>query len=492
MRKLIFGILFLCFCWSGYGQVDTISTNIYQRDGKLGVGISEPESKLAIQGTYSSGLERNLIKINNLAYGSSAYTGIILKTGDSDLQSVIQDYGINYAASTYYDFGGFLNLSNNSKGLMLHANSEQGIIKFYTGHDETAGAGIERLRIDSEGRIGVGTITPEEKLDINGGIKIANSTNEIAGVMRWTGSNFEGYDGASWLSLSGSSTNQWQNNSNGVHFNEGNVGIGSNTPESKLAIQGTYSSGLERNLIKINNLAYGSSAYTGIILKTGDSDLQSVIQDYGINYAASTYYDFGGFLNLSNNSKGLMLHANSEQGIIKFYTGHDETAGAGIERLRIDSEGNIGIGTTEPKAKLEIADGDIYISDINKGIIMKSPDGQCWRGTIDNSGSFTFTQVDCPEVSTTTKATENIVSSNKNISIYPNPTENLLTIDIKNLDSVNLTYYIYDISGKLMYKGFVESRLNSIDISTLTNGVYLLNVNDSYGNQLASEKIIKQ
>ena len=55
---------------------------------------------------------------------------MILKTGSQDNQSVIHDYGINYTASTHYNFGGFLNLSNNANGLMLHANSSNGIIKF--------------------------------------------------------------------------------------------------------------------------------------------------------------------------------------------------------------------------------------------------------------------------------------------------------------------------------------------------------------------------
>lgn len=65
--------------------------------------------------------------------------------------------------------------------------------------------------------------------------------------------------------------------------------------------------------------------------------------------------------------------------------------------MRIDSEGYIGIGTKEPNAKLQITDGDIYISDIEKGIIMKSPDGQCWRGVLYNSGNLNFMQVTCPE-----------------------------------------------------------------------------------------------
>lgn len=137
-------------------------------------------------------------------------------------------------------------------------------------------------------------------------------------------------------------------------------------------------------------------AYTGMVLKTGNSSGHSVIQDYGMNYTASTYYDFAGFLNVSNNNRGVMLHANSAEGVIKFYTGHDDMMGAGLERMRIDASGNIGIGTDSPNAKLEIADGDVYIKDINKGIIMTSPDGQCWRGTINNSGVIEFSAITCP------------------------------------------------------------------------------------------------
>ena len=64
--------------------------------------------------------------------------------------------------------------------------------------------------------------------------------------------------------------------------------------------------------------------------------------------------------------------------------------------LEIDEKGYVGLGTEDPKAKLEVTDGDIYISDIDKGIIMKSPDGNCWRGVLDNSGSLSFSGVVCP------------------------------------------------------------------------------------------------
>ena len=36
----------------------------------------------------------------------------------------------------------------------------------------------------------------------DGGITVGDSDNTTAGTIRWTGSDFEGYDGSSWKSLS--------------------------------------------------------------------------------------------------------------------------------------------------------------------------------------------------------------------------------------------------------------------------------------------------
>lgn len=64
--------------------------------------------------------------------------------------------------------------------------------------------------------------------------------------------------------------------------------------------------------------------------------------------------------------------------------------------LAIDNIGQLALGNTSPEAKLHITNGDIYIEDINKGIIMQSPNGQCWRFTADNTGRFTSTSITCP------------------------------------------------------------------------------------------------
>ncbi|GLR20147.1 putative metal-binding motif-containing protein [Portibacter lacus] len=65
--------------------------------------------------------------------------------------------------------------------------------------------------------------------------------------------------------------------------------------------------------------------------------------------------------------------------------------------LEIDQQGEVGIGTSNPKAKLQVTDGDVFISDINKGVIMKSPNGSCWRMTVSDEGVPIYTQITCPD-----------------------------------------------------------------------------------------------
>jgi hypothetical protein len=62
----------------------------------------------------------------------------------------------------------------------------------------------------------------------------------------------------------------------------------------------------------------------------------------------------------------------------------------------IDEDGNMGIGTGTPAEKLTVTGGDVYITDVTKGVIMKSPDGSCWRMTVSDLGAAVFTSIPCP------------------------------------------------------------------------------------------------
>ncbi|MDN5205355.1 hypothetical protein QQ008_28480 [Fulvivirgaceae bacterium BMA10] len=64
--------------------------------------------------------------------------------------------------------------------------------------------------------------------------------------------------------------------------------------------------------------------------------------------------------------------------------------------MAVNAVGKVGIGTDTPKSKLHVSDGDIYLENIHSGVIMKSPDGNCWRMSVDNSGMPVFTPISCP------------------------------------------------------------------------------------------------
>ena len=61
----------------------------------------------------------------------------------------------------------------------------------------------------------------------------------------------------------------------------------------------------------------------------------------------------------------------------------------------IDVE-KIGLGTNDPKAKLHLLNGKLYLDKSSGSLIMKSPDGSCWLLAIDNTGNISTTKVDCP------------------------------------------------------------------------------------------------
>jgi len=140
--------------------------------------------------------------------------------------------------------------------------------------------------------------------------------------------------------------------------------------------------------------------------------------------------------------------------------------------LFIKNNGNIGIGTGEPLAKLQVADGDIFIQDINKGIIMKSPDGSCWRGTMNNSGQLEFVKLtDCDNL--TTKSNEG--TEINSIKVFPNPSKEYFEVKCSAVDCQKYkTISIYETTGNLVFSQPFNSETTRISTSNFKSGSYVL------------------
>jgi hypothetical protein len=202
----------------------------------------------------------------------------------------------------------------------------------------------------------------------------------------------------------GSVLNQWQFNVNGIHYNGGKVGIGTALPEAKLSLVGDETGvtpdGVPdtRRFLYLNNKSTGQYSTVFSQYQAGASNSNTTLSQHASGYYIPELADYG---QLWSTGKGLVLRASPptatepNTSVIKFMTGYSSTTGSN-ERMRISETGNIGIGTTLPKAKLEVKDGDVYVNDPTKGIILKSPNGACWRVTMDNTGNFVRTSINCP------------------------------------------------------------------------------------------------
>lgn len=69
---------------------------------------------------------------------------------------------------------------------------------------------------------------------------------------------------------------------------------------------------------------------------------------------------------------------------------------AGVTRLMVHSNGNVGVGTSVPAARLQVGGGDAYVSTVGSGVILRSPNGSCFRVTVSNVGTLGTAAVACP------------------------------------------------------------------------------------------------
>ena len=143
-----------------------------------------------------------------------------------------------------------------------------------------------------------------------------------------------------------------------------------------------------RALILEHNIDNGNKGFTSLEQHSGSgmNETLGAFNTYNSNYnAIPDYHGYVSILSGSTTSegRGINLIGQKDYANIRFFLGGVQNSDL---KMILSSNGHLGIGSSTPKAKLHISDGDVYIENINNGVIMRSPNGNCWRMTIDNSG----------------------------------------------------------------------------------------------------------
>ena len=66
-----------------------------------------------------------------------------------------------------------------------------------------------------------------------------------------------------------------------------------------------------------------------------------------------------------------------------------------VVRLTTSTD-SVGIGTTTPGAKLQVTGSDVYVNTIGSGVILRSPNGSCFRLTVSDAGALSAAAISCP------------------------------------------------------------------------------------------------
>ncbi|MDD0853720.1 hypothetical protein HBN50_11470 [Halobacteriovorax sp. GB3] len=294
----------------GTGNIDFLVSST----GKVGIGTSTPSGNLHVKSTDTIGLSTD----PNAAKEKAA---IHIEGNTSDHRILMDGNEI-----IHYD-NNFLIGSYNSK------STTNGSIEFKTGN--TANTFNTKMNIKADGTIGMGVTDQIYPLVVkndsvsNAGIALeaSTSTNLLAFFHEGAGN-----DGEIFI-RDETNTNKVKLDSNGVsYFNGGNLGIGVSAPDQKLDVAG--------NIEVSDNNSFGRA-----IASTTD---RYAFTPYSAN--VNTLTGLGPSAPFGN---GMLIESDALIGFVE----SDANSLVGYMNLNDKNfiwDGNIGLGTTTPQAKLTV------------------------------------------------------------------------------------------------------------------------------------------
>ncbi|MEQ8629521.1 LamG domain-containing protein [Ekhidna sp.] len=162
----------------------------------------------------------------------------------------------------------------------------------------------------------------------------------------------------------------WQSSGQDIYYDQGNVGVGTDSPEEKLTVNGHISTTKTSNT-KFQFVRHSHSGSHGILF---NSYYNSTVSG-NLSATGNTFYAN----NVGNHSGGagaIMFYGNG--GTIDFNIspsspGADQPINWGDPKMRIKRNGNVGIGTRDPDAKLTVK-GKIHAEEVKIDLSVPGPD----------------------------------------------------------------------------------------------------------------------
>ncbi len=396
----------------------------FAQNGNVGIGTTSPAYTLDINGSSYSVLrvkatQPNLVLDNgtntgSLQMGTGGYTSLYLGSGTHALSTpamaitTSETVHITKSPNLYGVEAGQLVINTPDDGsvglnIIRHSNSPTGdaIFRVTRWNTPTTNPYIEFKDTGAAyfaGNVGIGTTTPYSALEVVGTIR-ATSFRGTAG--HWTLAE----DASSNLIGNTWSTRYFK--FNGATFAQnGNVGIGTTAPGYKLDVAGiirsnkpVYGDPDDENGYRLKIQDYGGThndAGFGIASDTGAMWINNVAGgsiyfndgtngptvtivggsgNVGIGTVSPSYkLDVVGDVRSSTALRTLKFQASDEvAGVLQETTGYLRFANGDTETVRIDPSGNVGIGTVNPNAKLEVYGG-------GTGIIRITSSGSNYAG----------------------------------------------------------------------------------------------------------------